>query len=62
MALPYLPMRRRQKREQGMNSAWLFEKHTVEYSKGGTVAEDWFGDDPEGYAIPTSEVRGGPPM
>ena len=45
-----------------MNSAWLFEKHTVEYSKGGTVAEDWFGDDPEGYAIPTSGVRGGPPM
>ena len=36
-------------------------RYIVSNLLGGTVAEDWFGDDPEGYAIPTDKVSSGGP-
>ena len=36
-------------------------RYIVENILGGTVAEDWYGDDPAGYAVPTDvAAMGGP--
>jgi fumarate reductase flavoprotein subunit len=34
-------------------------RYIVENILGGTVADDWYGDDPEGYAIPSEGNQGG---
>ncbi|MBR1814686.1 MAG: FAD-binding protein [Lachnospiraceae bacterium] len=36
-------------------------RYIVENILGGTVAEDWYGDDPEGYTVPTDSVSSGGP-
>ncbi len=34
-------------------------RYIVENILGGTVADDWYGDDPEGYAVPSEGNQGG---